>query len=70
MHDFARRFMREAEGVWVCVEAAELLTPAGRIQVAVGARLMAGTRYMGMDVAHMLEEHYRRVRTNDNLRGP
>ena len=31
---------------------------------------MAGTRYMGMDVARMLEEHYRRVSGNDNLRGP
>lgn len=46
------------------------MTSAGRIQVAAGTRLMAGTRYMGMDVAHMLEEHYRRVRGNDNLRGP
>ena len=54
--------MREAEGVWVCVEAAELLTPAGRIQVAVGARFSAGTRYMGTDVVQLLEEHYQRIK--------
>jgi hypothetical protein len=55
-----RKFVREGHGVWVCVEAGELWLPAGRIQVAVGSRFTRGTRFMGVDLAEMLEEHYDR----------
>ena len=63
MQEFARRFVRELEGVWLCVEAAELMLPGGRIQVAIGTRFTLGTRYMGVDVARLLEEHHGRIRS-------
>lgn len=62
MHAFTRKFVRERDGVWMCVEAAELTLPAGRIQVAVGTRFTRGTRFMGVDVALLLDEHYDRPR--------
>lgn len=62
MHEFIHKFVREGEGVWMCVTAAELQLPAGRIQVAVGTRFTRGTRYMGIDLAQLLEEKYRRTR--------
>jgi hypothetical protein len=33
---------------------------SGRIQFAVGTRVIRGTRYMGVDVAGLLEEHHQR----------
>jgi hypothetical protein len=62
MHEFMNRFVREAEGVWLCTAAAEVDLPGGRIQVAVGTRFTRGTRYMGIDLAQLLEEQYRRAR--------
>jgi hypothetical protein len=62
MQDFVRRFVREQTGAWVCVEAAELTLPSGRIQVAIGTRFTRGTRFMGVDVAALLEEHHERYR--------
>jgi hypothetical protein len=38
---------------------ATLELPEGRIQVASGTRLSAGTRYMNVDVAALLEEYAR-----------
>jgi hypothetical protein len=32
------------------------------MQVAVGTRFIRGTRFMGVDVAELLEEHYDRTR--------
>ena len=61
MQEFARRFVREPSGAWLCVEAAELTLPSGRIQVAIGTRFTAGQRFMGVDVARLLDEHYRRT---------
>ena len=60
MHALARKFVREKDGTWLCVEAAELALPTGRIQVAVGTRFTRGTRFMGVDVAQLLEEYERR----------
>lgn len=62
MHEFIKRFVREGEGVWLCVSAAEFDLPGGRIQVAVGTRFTRGTRYMGVDLAQLLDEHYRLYR--------
>lgn len=64
MQDFARRFVREKLGVWICVQPAELNLPAGRLQVAVGTRFIRGTQFMGVDVAELLEKHYGRTRPN------
>ena len=61
MHAFATKFVRDGDGAWLCVQAAELDLPGGRIQVAEGTRFTRGTRFMGVDVAQMLEEHDRRV---------
>ena len=60
VHAFVRKFVRENDGVWRCVEAGELVLPAGRIQVAIGTRFTRGTRFMGVDVAQLLDEHYER----------
>lgn len=58
MQEFARRFVREHNGAWRCVEPAELELPGGRIQVTVGTRFALGTSFMGVDVARLLEEHH------------
>ena len=58
VHAFIRKFVRENDGVWMCVEAGELDLPAGRIQVAVGTRFTRGTRFMGVDLALLLDEYY------------
>jgi hypothetical protein len=60
MQDFVRNFVREQSGAWLCVEATELALPAGRIQVAIGTRFVRGTRFMGVDVAALLEEQLAR----------
>ena len=62
MQEFARHFVREKLGTWICVEAAELNLPAGRMQVAVGTRFIRGTQFRGVDLAELLEEHYGRTR--------
>lgn len=62
MQDFFRRFAREKDGAWLCIEPAELTLPSGRIQVAAGSRFTRGTRYMGVDLAKLLDEHYERSR--------
>jgi hypothetical protein len=49
-------FVRDLDGTWLCIEAAELELPSGRIQVAVGTRFTPGTRFMGVDIARLLEE--------------
>jgi hypothetical protein len=56
VQDFRKSFVREQDGAWVCVETAELDLPSGRIQVAAGARFAPGTRFMGVDLARLLEE--------------
>ena len=60
MGEFLESFVREADGVWRCVEPAELHLPQGRIQVTVGTRLVRGSRYMGVDVAALLDEYLKR----------
>jgi hypothetical protein len=60
-----RSFVREQGGmVWLCIEAAELTLPTGRIQVAVGTRFTRGTRYMGVDLASLLEEYYEKSKAS------
>ena len=62
MQNFYYSFAREKDGAWLCIEPAELDLPSGRIQVAVGTRFTRGTRYMGIDVAKLLEDYGERIR--------
>ena len=63
MQNFMRNFVRENEGCWTCVEAAEMTLAGGRrIQVAPGTRFTLGTMFMGIDLARMLDETYERDR--------
>ena len=56
MHDFLKHFVRDPQGAWHCVEAAEMELPRGRIQIPPGARFSPGTEFMGVDVAKLLDE--------------
>ena len=56
MRDLRKDFVRDRDGAWVCVQATELVLPSGRIQVAVGTRFTPGTRFMGVDLARLLED--------------
>jgi hypothetical protein len=56
VQNLEKSFVREHDGAWRCIEPAELDLPTGRIQVAVGTRFMPGTRFMGIDIARLLEE--------------
>ena len=58
--DFAKHFCKNPDGSWTCISPATLHTPKGRIQVTAGSRFYPGTRFMGFDLAHWL---------NDELQG-
>ena len=56
VQNFVQSFVREQDGSWICVQAATLELPSGRIQVAIGARFTPGTPFMGVDLARLLED--------------
>jgi hypothetical protein len=58
MDRFMKCFRREAAGIWVCIEAATLDLPQGRVQVTPGTRLTIGTKFMNIELARILDEHY------------
>jgi hypothetical protein len=60
MEEFIHNFVREADGSWLCVRPAEAVLASGRIQVAPGSRFTRGTRFMGVDLAELLDLAYRR----------
>ena len=60
MDQFIKHFRREGSGDWVCVQAATLELPQGRVQVTPGSRFKIGTRFMNVDLADMLDNEYRR----------
>jgi len=62
MESLIGHFVREGEGAWACVKPATLEIGNGRIQVTPGTRLRRGTKYMGVDLARLLDEHYERSR--------
>ena len=62
MEQFIKRFRREGAGIWVCVEPATLDLPQGRVQITPGTRLHIGSKYMNVDLARLLDEHYSRTR--------
>jgi hypothetical protein len=58
MQDFIKHFARDVDGSWRGLEAAELDSPMGRIQIAAGSRFSPGTNFMGVDLAKWLDEQY------------
>jgi hypothetical protein len=60
MQDYIKHFVRESEGVWVCVEPAELHISRRRIQIAAGTRFTVGGTFMGVELARLLEEEHAR----------
>ena len=61
MQNFIKHFRREGDGVWVCVDAATLQLPEGRVQVAPGSRFTLGTKFMNIELAAILEREYQRA---------
>jgi hypothetical protein len=58
MQNFIKHFVRQNQGVWLCVEPAGIQLPQGRVEVAPGTRITAGSRFMGVELAQLLEEQY------------
>jgi hypothetical protein len=50
-----KNFIRDAYGRWTCIEPTVFDLPAGRIEVAPGTRLVRGTKFMGVDLAELLD---------------
>ena len=61
LEQFIRYFRRETGGIWVCVEAATLDLPNGRVQVSEGQRFTIGMKYMNVELARILDEAHSRV---------
>jgi hypothetical protein len=62
MEEFIKNFAREPDGSWVCISPAETRLDGRRIQVAPGARFTRGARFMGVDLAELLEAQLARAR--------
>ena len=60
---FIKHFRREGAGLWVCVAAATLELPEGRVQATPGTRFVIGTKYMNVDIARLLDQEYSRQRS-------
>lgn len=58
MRKFIHCFVRDGRGLWRCVAAGSLDLPSGRVQVVPGSVFVRGTRFMNVDLAELLEEHY------------
>jgi len=56
-------FERDSPGHWTCTKACEIDLAGRRIQVAVGTRFTHGTRFMGVDIAELLDEQYEKNRS-------
>jgi hypothetical protein len=61
MHNFIKNFVRVAPGMWACVRNGEIHGPQGRIEVTLGSTFRLGTRFMGVDLAGLLEEEFHKV---------
>ena len=62
MENFIKHFRREGLGAWTCVTATDLDLPSGRIQIAPLTRFTRGTKFMGVDIALLLDEQYEKER--------
>ncbi len=60
METFIKHFVREGAGVWRCIAPATLQLPGGRVQVAPGTVVTRGKKFMNVEVAKLLDEHYDR----------
>jgi hypothetical protein len=49
-------FWRNADGSWICTEPVTLDHPHGRIQVTAGTTFKRGELFMGVDLAHWLDD--------------
>jgi hypothetical protein len=58
VQEFYKCFRRDGLGAWTCIAPAELSLPAGRIQVTPMTRFIRGTRFMGVDIAQMLDDEH------------
>ena len=67
MQQFITHFERVQSGVWECRSRADLQLPSGRVQVTPGTRFTLGTKFMGVDIARMLEEEHSRRRLSGDL---
>ena len=65
MDDLIKCFRRERAGAWICVEPATLETPRGKVQIAAGARVTVGTKFMNIDLARRFDEQYSRRRARE-----
>jgi len=70
MQTFIKLFVRVAPGLWTCVRNGEFEGPRGRIQVSVGSTFAKGTSFMGIDLAHLLEEESQKVNGNAVFHAP
>ena len=62
MKDFIKSFQRDSEGHWTCTAPCQIELAGGRIQVAVGTRFTAGTRFMDVDIAGLLDAEYEKAK--------
>lgn len=62
MPHFIHCFVRESAGHWACIEACQIELPGGRVQVSAGTRFAAGTKFMDVDIAGLLDAEYKRAR--------
>jgi hypothetical protein len=53
-----KHFVRDPYGHWTCIEPAVFDLPTGRIEVAPGTRLTRGTKFMGVDLAALLDKEH------------
>jgi hypothetical protein len=58
MQNFIKHFVREGQGIWVCIEPGEIYLPEGRVQVTPGTRFTIGFKFMGVELARLLEVQY------------
>ena len=58
MRDFIKCFRRDSAGHWTCTLPCEIDLPGGRIQVAAGTVFTAGTLFMDVDIAELLDDEH------------
>jgi len=55
MDDFVKYFVRVAPGTWTSLCDGEFTGPNGRIQITGGSTFRRGTKFMGVDLAAVLD---------------
>jgi len=57
---FIKCFRRDSPGHWTCIQPCEVALAGRRVQVAEGSVFTAGTLFMDVDIAELLEQEYAR----------